>query len=118
MRKSADVRLAIITYHRRFDLPGAPVVWAVEVSHAVQVGNKTLAPQIVTITETDEKLNALAFELREHADGKPAKDTAEARAKRKQDAVWDEATLVEATRRVLELDASVPVDVATPPTGE
>jgi hypothetical protein len=95
----ADTILEIVGYQRDFNLPGAPVTWTVRLDH--EIFGRRFA-NVIQIAETDEKLNAIATELA----------TAEGKVEA---AVWDEATLIEATKRGLALTAEWTVQVKQAP---
>lgn len=90
------MKLSLVSFNRDFSVVGAPVTWGIRVDDAGTVGTRVLAPQIIGLAETDADLNALNTEM-----GGPG--------------VWDEATLIEAARRALGLDAAQDVTVAKPP---
>lgn len=89
------MKLTLTSYHRTFEAPGGPVVWALRVEDYGKIGDKNLAPQVIQCAESDSALVELAKEQ--------GKQT------------WDEETLVECTRRSLELPADQKIKIQVPP---
>lgn len=89
------MKLQLTSYHRTFEAPGGPVVWAIRVDNAGAVGKQPIPPFILQLSDNDADLNTLNKEL-----GGPG--------------VWDEDTLIEATRRALALPADVAMTAKAP----
>lgn len=89
------MKLQLTSYHRTFEAPGGPVVWGVRVDDAGTVGKQPIPAFVLQLSDNDADLNRLNADL-----GGPG--------------VWDEDTLIEATRRALDVPGEVTITAKAP----